>query len=104
MEDGDSSRTQFQSWNRHVKDSGGYLQGDTEGYSNYFDRLRARYDILGGMEATRKHINFYTHTNPYGCPWCELFVVAGLAIKAGRELANAYEEIGAEMEGNDTLK
>ena len=88
----------FQSWNRHTQDSHNYIRGDDEDASKYFRRLRARYEVLSNMESTRKHLSFYTHTNPFGCPWCELFVVAGLAIKGGAELADIYEELLGEVE------
>ena len=88
----------FQSWNRHTQDSHNYIRGDDEDASKYFRRLRARYEVLSNMESTRKHLSFYTHTNPFGCPWCELFVVAGLAIKGGAELAKTYEDLLEEIE------
>ena len=88
----------FPSWNRHTQDSHNYVRGDDEDASEYFGRLHTRYELLANMEATRKHLTFYTHTNPFGCPWCELFVVAGLAIRGGSELAGVYEELLGEFE------
>lgn len=88
----------FQPWNRHVKDSTALAYREGEYPTEYFKRLRDRYDILGSMESTRKHLTFYTHTNPFGCPWCELFVIAGLALKEGLRLAGEYEDLASREE------
>lgn len=96
-------RVRFQRWNRHQQDSVNYERGRDEDASAYFERLRARYDVLGEMESTKKHLTFYTHTNPFGCPWCELFVVSGLAIRAGAELAGVYEDLLEEV-GNTHIE
>lgn len=99
---GSSGPVRFQSWNRHTQDSHNFLRGDDEDPSDYFGRLHARYEVLSNMESTRKHLTFYTHTNPFGCPWCELFIVAGLAIRGGQELANTYYELLDEIEEKKT--